>query len=258
MNRTAKTLLLIVQILLFILITAAAVYELFETGRFSIAEVFERLLTYEEPEIESAFVHSLLLLGFSISFYVTFGRATSPEISYLMLAACVFMLMDLRVAMILVDSLTPSQSLIMKKGIYLLRLYGISLLFCSGLFHSGVAYQKQYLFMLISLCASVALVYLVPVNNLEPASFTSVISNSPLLVLARLIEVLAVINYIAAGLRSGNRTFYYIAFGMLLFIAGNETLMTASSSVFLILGAAAMVAGTAFMLRKFYLLHLWS
>lgn len=258
MARTTKTLLLIAQILLFMLIMTAALYDLFDVGRFSLAEAFERLLSYEEPEIESAFVHSLLLLGFTISFYVTFSRATSPEISYLMLAACVFMLMDLRVGMILVESLTPWQSLMVRKGVYLLRLYGISLLFCSGLFHSGVSYQKQYLFMLISLCASVALVYLVPVDNLEPASFTSVISNSPLLVLSRLIEGLAVINYIAAGLRSGNRTFYFIAFGMLLFITGNETLMTASSPLFLIFGAVAMVAGTAFMLRKFYLLHLWS
>jgi hypothetical protein len=258
MNRTGKTVLLVIQIFLFLLILFTAAYDLFEVGRFSVSAAFGRITTYKEPEIESAFIHSLLLLGFTISFYISFSRATSPEISYIMLASCIFMLMDLRVGLLLVETLTPLQLLIMKKSIYLLRLYGISLLFCSGLFHNGIAYQKQYLFMLIALCAAVGIIFFVPVDNLEPVTFTSVISDSPILALSRVIEVLAVTNYITAASRNSSKTFLFIATGMLLFIFGNEVLMTASSTIFLAAGAGGMVLGTILMRSKFYLLHLWS
>jgi hypothetical protein len=258
MDKTAKLIMLILQILFVILVAGAAAYDLFDLEQFTLEEGFTRLLSYEEPEIESALIHSILLTAFTVSFFAVFRRASSPEITYIMLASAVFMLMDLRVGLILVDSLTPYQTLIMKKGVYLLRLYGISLLFCSGLFHNGIAYQKKYMFMVILLSAVGAIVYLVPVDNLHPVTFTSVISDSPLLVLSRFIEILAVLNYVIAGLRNRNSTFFLIAIGMALFIFGNEVLMVASSLRFLGIGALSMVTGTVLMLRKFYLLHLWS
>lgn len=258
MDKNAKLIMLILQILFMLLVVAASAYDLLDLERFTLDQAFTRVLSYEEPEIESALVHSLLLTIFTVSFYTVFRRASSPEITYIMLASAVFMLMDLRVGLVLVDSITPYQRLVLKKGVYLLRLYGISLLFCSGLFHNGIAYQKKYMFMLIALCAVGGIVYLVPVDTIGKVTFTSVISDSPLLILSRFIEILAVLNYVAAGVRNRNATFFLIALGIALFIFGNEILMTASNISLLGAGAASMIIGTVVMMRKFYLLHLWS
>jgi hypothetical protein len=58
--------------------------------------------------------------------------------------------------------------------------------------------------------------------------------------------------------RNRNVTFFLIALGTALFIFGNEILMTASSISLLGAGAVSMIIGTIVMMRKFYLLHLWS
>ena len=259
MNRTVKTLMLLVQLLVLLTVVGTAVYHTIQYGVSSYEGIVDHLTSPEGENMVPIILHSMLITLFGIVFYTVFGKATYPEISFIMLAASMSIIIDLRILFILYEKVSTMQLFYCRKLIYFFWLLSASLLFCSGLFHNGVAYLKQNLFILISVCAVTVLIYLAPVMT-ERSPFSALTSGAPsIVIIIRFLEVTAVLNYVIAAVRNNNRTFYLIAAGLLLFITGNELLtLCCSTSIILAAGAVCMTAGTILMIRKFYLLHLWS
>jgi len=210
-----------------------------------------------EMAMISIMIHALLISIFGIVFYKVFGKATYPEVSFIMIAASLTVIMDLRVFFLVSGPLSLADSHTIQKSLYFLWLLSALLFFCSGLFHNGVAYLKQHFFFLISLCTATLFVYLLPITT-DDLMLLHPRADDPIMIFIRLLELFAILNYVIAALRNNNKTFYTIAFGLFLFIAGNEFFLIITSPLLLIAGTICLTAGSIILIRAFYLLHLWS
>ncbi len=257
MNRTAKSILLFLQLVIAISVTIYVFYHISVSG-IAINQLLSDDYTSQYIlTLLSILVHALLIAIFGITFYMVFGKAAYPEVTFIMVAALFLVSLNLRVFFISDRSLALPVIHMLQRAVYFLWLMYALLLFSSGLFHNGVAYLKQHLFIIISFFTALLMVYLIPVTTtmvtVDPHEM-----EIPISLFVRLLELFTVINYIVAAVRNNNRLFFMIAFGLLLFIAGNELFITSPTPIFLVSGAVLFVIGSLILIRTFYRLHLWS
>lgn len=258
MNTTTKALLLVLQILCALTVISFFIYQGLlitpPSGDLGTTLLVDEYLRGLLPIV----IHSLVLAIFSVFFFVVFGKATYPEISFIMLSCAGYLVWDLR---LLIPSLPLSsfgQQLFLSRVSVIFWFLSSAFIFCSGLFHNGIPYLKQQLFMIISVCAALLLVVITPffVTGSDPTSASSIPQG--ILLFIRLLQISAVLNYITASIRNNQSEFLMISLGILLYIVGNE-LFAYQIPLFAFIGAmVALILSGVILIRTFYLLHLWS
>lgn len=256
MNTTVKALLLILQILCTMVVLSFFLYQgLLVTP--STAELGATLLADENLRaLLPIVIHSLGLVIFSVFFFIVFGKATYPEISFIMLACTSYLVWDLRLLIPSLPFRLLEHQLFLTKVSVAFWFLSSAFIFCSGLFHNGIPYLKQQLFMIISTCTAILLVMITPFPLAESALALPIPRG--ILLFIRLLQISAILNYITAAVRNNQQEFLMISLGILLYIVGNE-LFAYQISLLMIIGAmVALVLSGIILIRKFYLLHLWS
>ncbi len=253
MSRPVKIVFLILQFVIAALVIAFCVH-LYINGGFTFGSL---IASGDTDHVMTTAIHTLLLLLFGLVFFIVFGKATYPEVSFIIIAASFMQLMNLRVFLIPLDHLTIDTSILIQRGYYALWFFSMSLIFCSGLFHNGVSYLKQNLFILISLCVTVIVMVIIPIpSGLETLYDYMEISSMKGFI--ALLGAASVLNYIIASIRNNSKTFTLIALGLLLFLGGNILLLYLATPLYLGIAAALFIIGSSIMIREFYMLHLWS
>ncbi len=202
-------------------------------------------------------LHSVLLLIFGIIFFIVFGKATYPEVTFIMIAASLILCMNLRIFLYLPIEFSAIEVILIQKVFYTLWMLSFALIFCSGLFHNGISYLKQNFFILISLCITLIIMVLTPISN----HLDSLQNYSDLLsikIIIALLGIFSILNYITASVRNNTKTFFLIALGVALFLAGNVMFLYLNNILQLGIASILLIIGSFFLIRKFYTLHLWS
>ena len=153
---------------------------------------------------------------------------------------------------------TPTAAALLRL-FYFFWIFGTMCLFIAGLFPNGIPNQKQLLLFFAALAGSVSVVLLIPVNVhhlLEEFPYsTSWGGILPLFI--RGFALLAVCNFLAAGIRSSSLRFFGAALGVLLALAGNELVFSIQLSA-AVLSLGLFTGGTVLFAFMMYREYMWS
>jgi hypothetical protein len=244
---------------------AGLIYFFFFTG--SSVGHFLELLTDYGIRGNSAYATASLLLqaafvpGAIISTYLFFRKTPSPEIFFFIFALVSFSLESLRFLAPLSDALTSSAMALVPftRLFYFSRILSILSLFASGLFATGLTYQRQemYLggFVMVAFIISIGL----------PIDFTHFTlpflldagGDTGLAIAYYAIAGLAVLNFIYAASIHNNRNYLLNALAMALFIAAKETFYYTPDTWYAIPALLALVGSTLLFTQRTHEIYLW-
>ena len=268
MNQITKSILLVFQIVLFLIITGTA----FSLIYFQLdPQVLQNLPLFTDnsqlsgtlPEaITPAVIHSAISTLLAILFFIKFRNTSSPEASFFMLSLGAFQLMNLRFLILPYIHLTSQHSnvLLIVKICYFGRFFGYGVLFCAGLFSHGVAYLKQNAYILYCFFTAILLAMLIPYETLhfsKPFLYRVGMFTYFEMFLA-LFEVLIVLNFILASIRNNSNLYLFLGFGVALFLFGNECLLSQISLLWEITGYLCYTIGALVVFRLINIIHQWS
>ncbi|MDA3956448.1 hypothetical protein [Oceanispirochaeta sp.] len=187
-------------------------------------------------------------------------RNPSAELSFFYLFLFCFSLQIFRIPFLLENPfpfLTASG--LTTRIIYFSRILSLACLFAASLFSSGLQIQKFGMVLLISMLIAFTLASLIPVNTsiITGALINRIAREKHLALFCTTLEVLTVLNYIAAAQHQGRIEYYRLAFLSLLVITGYELLFFLHAP-FMIPGFACLIPGTILFTRTSRKLFLWS
>lgn len=213
-------------------------------------------------------IHILYTVFCGISFlyglflFIFFRKTTSPEILYLIISVLSFALLSLRfpISLFVSGQYMPIPPITIIKFFYFFYLFSVSLFFLGGLFSNGIPFLKQNSLISASFFISFIIALLFPLN------YTGVIPTNPallsntgfLLLLIRVLEVSAVINYIAAFKRNNNFQYILLSLSLLILLAGFELVLSAFSIPVMITGIVLYFAGLVLFSNRIYIIRLWN
>ena len=206
--------------------------------------------------LQAAFVPVAIL-----STYLFFRKTPSPEIFFFVFALVSFSLASLRFTAPLLDSLTTSPMALipLTRLVYFSRILAMLSLFASGLFSTGLTYQRQeiYLggFVMISFILAAAL----------PIDFTAF--SLPFLLEAGretgffiayyAIAAIAVFNFLYAASIHHNLNYLFNATALIIFIASKEIFFFYPDSWYVFPALAGIIAATLLFAQKTHEIYLW-
>jgi hypothetical protein len=211
--------------------------------------------------VTSLLLQSAFVPGAILSTYLYFRKTPSPEVFFFVFALVSFSLESLRLTAPLVEALTAAHtSLIpLTRLVYFSRVMSILSLFASGLFATGLTYQRQeiYLggFVLISFTLATAL----------PIDFTSF--DLPFLLEAGeetglsiayyTIAAIAVLNFLYAAYIHNNGNYLLNALALVLFIGAKEIFFYYPNTWYALPALLGLIAGTLLFAQRTHEIYLW-
>ena len=131
--------------------------------------------------------------------------------------------------------------------------------FCAGLFTTGLEYQRMGIAAIIVFLLPAALVLILPVDtSSNVAGGTYEIGRFHEISIALLIlHLMAVLNFIIAGLKNESREYLLIAAGLFIAVSGRALMYYFSGPVIIGIGFALLVSGTIIFALRIHRLYLW-
>ena len=213
-------------------------------------------------------VHQLLLAGeglFAVSvslFLMLFFRNTpSPEVYFFILAVQAFSFGALRPVIDLLVSSGNSYMLpaMLTRAFYFGRFIAILSIFISGLFAAGLALQRRALMLGMTFFVSVVFAAVLPVDiSVYSRLFLfSIGAGGSMFTGYAALSLLSVANFLIAALYQGNRSYYVVALGVFLVIAGDQLIFLSpgpwrAAAGFALAGAGAYLFGS-----RTHRIYLW-
>ncbi|NQT60258.1 MAG: hypothetical protein HQ557_14855 [Bacteroidetes bacterium] len=223
---------------------------------------------YQTNLTVDSMIHILYTIFCGISFFyglflfIFFRKTTSPEILYLIISVLSFAFLSLRFPISLIipgkHMAIPPTTII--KSYYFFYLFSISLFFLGGLFSNGIPFLKQNTLLSVSFFISFIIALIIPLNYtgivpVDPPLFSY---NGMLSLLIRVLEVSAVINYLAAAKRNNNIQYILLALSLLLLLVGLESVYSLFSIPVMIAGVVLYLTGLLLFANRIYKIRLWN
>ncbi len=199
--------------------------------------------------------------GALLGLYLFFRKTPSPEVFFFQFALLGFALSSLRVLSIpLAMYVTSLFSLSpLTKFIFFGRLFSVMCLFLSGLFSTGLTFQKQgtYLAAAFMLSAIISVTLPVDCTRFSLPLMCSAGGSVGFSLAFYVLSTFSVLNYLyAAGLHS-NRDYMYNAIGILLVIAGMQCVYYFAPGMAGIAGLFLVITGTVIFAHRTHTIYLW-
>ncbi len=238
----------------------------FVIARIPIARFLILLSDYGIPDSRGFIILSHLLQAAFVpvailSTYLFFRKTPSPEIFFFVFALVSFSLESLRFTVPLLNSLatSPMALIPITRLVYFSRILTILSLFASGLFSTGLTYQRQeiYLggFVMISFILAAAL----------PIDFTTY--SLPFLLEAGretgfsiayyTIAAIAVFNFIYAATIHNNHNYLFNAAALVIFIVSKEMFFFFPDTWYIFPALAGIIGATLLFAQKTHEIYLW-
>lgn len=149
---------------------------------------------------------------------------------------------------------------IVTRAVYFGRFFGVFCLFTSGLYATGIDYQRFEVVLGISLLLAFTLAFSIPVSSESflPTLVNRLGSRSQLLAVFVSLELFSVLNFVLASFLKRNRDYLWMALGLLLVVAGKDVLFFFVSPVPDAAAAVILVGGTILFGHRTHLVYLWS
>jgi hypothetical protein len=264
--RKYVTRLLFILSFITILIAAYWFFERGGMGMISMSGDLEQIWWSLYSPVSTQTPVKLLSLGvqlvYALVFLLILGRQMrrnpSGEMAFLSIFLFTFSLQIFRLAFLTDGSFVPDTNT-STRIVYFSRLLGLSALFGASLFATGLQIQKFGQVLLICLLTSFSLASLLPVNgSITTAALLHRIAREKHLALFCLaLEILTVLNYIAAAQHMGRSEYYRLSLLSLSIIVGYEMLFFLYPP-FILPGLSTLIIGTVLFIGTSRRLFLWS
>ena len=212
-------------------------------------------------EIISTAVLTLFVTTVCIIIFISFRNTASFEIFfyYLFIFSFVFDIFKLTDLIVQSHSALIVNIMLPTRLVYYGRFMGTLALLCAGLFATGLEYQKMGIATLITFILPAALVMVLPVDSTSvvPGGTMEIGKFQEIIVIIALLSLIAVLNFVIAGLKNENNVYFTIAGGVFIAAAGREIIFYLRTSVFQGSGFVLLLAGTIILGRTIHRLYLW-
>lgn len=193
--------------------------------------------------------------------FISFRNTASAEIFFFFLFLCSFCFDMFKEGLIIINdiSLPFSYSMFMTRVVYFGRFFGVVALFCSGLFSTGLEYQRMSMMFLISVIIAVGLVSLLPVDLSRniPGGTRELGSFLEIYIILILLQLISVVNFIIASNKNENTDYLFLAGSLILTVAGRELLFLMPGIAAASAGFVLLVSGTVVFGLKTHRIYLW-
>lgn len=207
-------------------------------------------------------VHTGTLLLLTITLTILYRKSNYPEIVLFILGTALFANLDIYRLVFLLQTNGISRPYIAlnMRVFFAFWLLGTGIFFINGLFPNGIPNLKQQEFLLLTALITISIVLLMPIDaSLVRTQFPFTLSSrSFLVILVRMVEFFSILNFVIAGLKRNSIRLYTAAFGLTLFLVGNELFFFDPSAERLIIGAVSMVLGAFVFTSRINAEYLWT
>lgn len=223
---------------------------------------------YQANPIINSGIHIIYTIFCGLSFFyglflfIFFRKTTSPEILYLIISVLSFAFLSLRFPISLIIPgyymIVPPTTII--RSYYFFYLFSISLFFLGGLFSNGIPFLKQNIILSVSFFISFTIALILPLNynDIVPVAPPLFSYHGMLSLFIRVIEVAAVINYLAAAKRNNNIQYIFLSLSLLLLLVGLESVYSLFSIPVIIIGIILYLTGLILFANRIYRIRLWN
>ncbi len=191
-----------------------------------------------------------------------FKKLASPEVFFFSLAILALSFTSLR-SIFLVDGFLGYPDYLsetISRSVYFGKIITILSLFASGLFSTGLSFQKQQYFFLLIVLISFILSAVIPIDLYK----TDIIllkgtgSEYGMKLLFIILQIFAVLNFIVGAIKNNNYDYLYLALAVGLVVTGNEILFTLIPGGISYIALLSLISGTALFGYKIHKIYQWT
>ncbi len=218
------------SLVLLIAITSVIIFFHWQIQKNDFVNIFYSLTGNHSPfaVLYLVFVKTVFAFTAGLILRNLFQKIASPEIFFFSLAILSLSLTSVR-SLLLIESF-PNYPIYFSEAItraaYFGKIITVLCLFTSGLFSTGISFQKQESFLLLIILTSSVLSISIPVDLFK----TDIIllrgngSEYGINIVFILLQVFAILNFIVGSIKNNNYDYLFLAFGVGLVSIGNEVL----------------------------------
>lgn len=197
-----------------------------------------------------------------IVLYVSFRKTASAEIFFFMIFVVSISFDALKMVHLVIDatSLPPYFGVVVSRCIHFAHFLGPASLFASGLFATGMRYERLEIVLISSLLLSFTLAATIPIDMtlLEPWFVMRLGYAREIRGVTTLLYIFAFTNFLLAAYQSRNRNLLIIATGLALAIGGREILFYRTDVISVIIAFVLLVFGSTIFGERTHEVYLWS
>lgn len=199
--------------------------------------------------------------GAQLGLYLFFRKTPSPEVFFFQFALLGFAFSSLRVVVIPMSYYITSffSFLPLTKFVFFGRLFAVMCLFLSGLFSTGLTFQKQgsYLGAALLISAVISLSLPVDCTSFALPLICDTGNTTDFSLGVYVLGFFSVLNYLyAAGLHS-SREYSFNAVAVLIVITGMQLVYYFAHSMFGLVGLVLVILGTFIFAHRTHTIYLW-
>lgn len=206
-------------------------------------------------------LQAALCSGTLLGLYLFFRKTPSAEVFLFQFALLGFAVSSLRICTLpLAFQLTSLFSLQPFSKIILFgRFFAILCLFLSGLFSTGLTFQKQGWYLLIVFVITLIISSLMPLDctSFQPPLICRLGEDIGFSIAYYIIGVFAIANYLYAAALHSNRDYAYNALSLLLVIAGMEVSFYWAQLNLGLVGVILILSGTVLFAQRTHSIYQW-
>ena len=208
------------------------------------------------------FVKTIFAFAAGLILRNLFQKIASPEIFFFGLAILSLSLTSVR-SLLLIEGVLDYPiylSETITRAVYFGKIITVLCLFTSGLFSTGISFQKQESFLLLIALISVVLSVIIPIDLFE----TDIIllrgngSEYGMNIIFILLQVFAVLNFIVGAIKNNNYDYLFLAVGVGMVAIGNELLFVLIPGWISIGAILLLISGTILFGYKIHKIYQWS
>jgi hypothetical protein len=208
------------------------------------------------------FIKTLFVLLAGLILHNTFKKISSPEIFFFSLAIMALSFTSLR-SLFLIDEflgypLYLSETI--SRFVYFGRLVAILCLFTSGLFSTGITFQKQDSFLLLIILISFVLSSNIPIDlfKTDTILLKGTGSEYGMNIVFILLQLFSILNFTVGAIKNNNSEYLFLALGVALIAAGNEFLFLLIPGWISLLAIISLITGTIIFGYKTHKIYQWT
>ncbi len=207
-------------------------------------------------------IKNIIVIAGGLIFQNLFKKIASPEIFFFSLAILALSFTSLR-SLFLIDSFLGYPvylSEAISKSVYFGKIITILCLFASGLFSTGISFQKQQYFFLLIVLISFALSSVLPIDLFQ----TDIIllkgtgAEYGMNFIFIILQIFAVLNYLVGALNNNNHDYLFLALAVGFVVTGNEILFGLIPDRISYLALLSIISGITLFGYKIHKIYQWT
>ncbi len=255
---------LYISIIMLILITTVIIFLHWKLTGISMPDELNGLTLNYSPYnvLYLILIKNLFVVSAGLILRNLFKNTASPEMFFFSIAILVLSFTSLR-SLFLVDGFLGYPvylSEIISRTVYFGEIVIILCLFTSGLFTTGISFQKQQSFFLLITLISFILSSSIPIDLLE----TNIIllkgtgSEYGMNIIFIILQLFAVLNFLVGAIKNNSRDYLFLALAVGMISIGNEILFSLIPGILSYMAVLSLISGTALFGYKIYKIYQWT